>query len=214
MEAFIFDMDGVIINSEPIFDTLFLEMGKAEGKEIKVEFLNKLRGREDSEIWEMLIQEYDLKGEAETYNAELLSKLNKYITESVDIKPIPGILQLLNQLETEDITTALGSAADRNRVELIIDKFQIRHYFKAIATATDVPNAKPAPDIYLKAANDLKVNPENCWVLEDSYNGILSAKAAGMKCIAYSGTYNTNQDHSKADIRIDRISDLKLLDLT
>lgn len=213
MEAFIFDMDGVIINSEPIFDDLYLEIGKAESKDIKVDFLNTLRGRDDAEIWQMLIEEYNLAGDANTYNDKLLSNFNQTIIDSVDIKPIPGILQLLNQLEAEEITTALGSAGDRNRVELIIDKFKIRNYFKAIATATDVENAKPAPDIYLKAADDLKVNPENCWVLEDSYNGILAAKAAGMKCIAYAGSYNTNQDHSKADIRIDRISDLKLSEL-
>jgi len=213
MEAFIFDMDGVIINSEPIFDDLFQEIGKAEEKDISIDFLNQLRGREDVEIWEILIKEYNLKGKAEDYNHQLLSKLNQFITDSTDLKPIPGILQLLNQLAAEEITIGLGSAADRNRVEITIDKFKIRHYFKAIVTATDVPNAKPAPDIYLKAAADLKVNPANCWVLEDSYNGILAAKAAGMKCIAYKGAYNTNQDHSKADIRINNISELKLSNL-
>jgi len=213
MKAFIFDMDGVIINSEPIFDELFIELGKKEDITVTIDFLNTIRGREDSEIWSLLIKEYGFSKTADYYNDTLLSQLNQHIKDSQDIAPIDGIRELIDELDKRGITMAVGSAADRNRVLLTIEKFKLGKFFKTVVSATDVPRAKPHPDIYLKVASDLNLEPADCWVLEDSANGVKAAKSAGMKCIAYKGTYNTDQDHSLADIRINSISELPLDDL-
>ncbi len=210
-KGFIFDMDGVIINSEPIFDKHFKVFAEEHNFELPHDYIDKLRGLDDLEIWTHIKKDYNLPGEPLEYNEALLSRVNNEIITNDSLFPEPGILELIAKLKKASITIAVASSADRNRINLILNKFKITNYFDAIVSADDVERAKPDPAIYLLAADKIERSPKDCWVIEDSKHGITAAKEAGMRCIAYSGAYeNAGQDHDQADMKIKSINELDL----
>ena len=106
---------------------------------------------------------------------------------------------------------ALATGASREKLEFILKKFQIKQFFDAIITADDVENGKPDPEVFLKAAQKLGVDPENCIVMEDASNGAEAAKAAGMACIAITSTRGKNQ-LQKADLVVNSYQELNIKD--
>jgi len=212
-KAFIFDMDGVIINTEEIFDRYFEELGNDIGIDLSKKIIDPLRGLSDDKIWKYLIEQYNLKESPDYYNTIVLDKVNNELRTNTAIELEDGILELLDYLKLKKYRIALASSADKERILLIIDQFKIKAYFEVVVSADDVENAKPNPDIYLLAAKQLKVHPKNCWVLEDSTFGIKAAKSAGMKCIGYKGAYETFQNHQLADRQVTDINSIKISDL-
>lgn len=115
------------------------------------------------------------------------------------IKPIPGSLPWLKYL-SQKFPQAVASSAPMPIIEMLLGVLEIRHYFQAIASGSEI-NSKPAPDVFLLAADLLGVLPQNCLAIEDSPQGVLAAKAAGMRCIGL-GTSNPLSELEKADILI------------
>jgi len=209
-KAVIFDMDGVIINSEVLYDEAFRKLVLEENKELSQEDLNSVRGMDDMEIWAELIKRYDLKDSAEYYNERILADIMDVFMNDPEVTHIDGLIDLLDQIKDAGIRMSVASSADLKRIKVIIDRLSIGHYFEHLTSADDVSRAKPSPEIYLLAADKLGLSPDECWVIEDSTNGVKAAKAAGMKCIGFRGPYDTEQDHSLAD---ERVIDHKEIDL-
>lgn len=198
LKAFIFDMDGVIIDSEPLhFETDKMVM-KEFGVEVSDEELTSFVGTTNPYMWSVLLEKYKLSTSVE----ELLELQNKYKSQMFGqskLSPIEGITELILNLRERGAYIGLASSSSRQFITMILKALNIYHYFDVIVSGEEVINSKPAPDIFLKAAQELQVDPENCIVLEDSENGVIGAKAAGMKCIAFKNPNSGIQDLTQAD---------------
>ena len=109
------------------------------------------------------------------------------------MKPLDGLIDLLKLLKSNNIKTAIGSSAPSSNVDFVIDGLNIRQYFDQIVDSEGVEKAKPAPDIYIKAAKLLKIDPSNCVVFEDAIAGIEAARSAEMKVVGVATTLNYNE---------------------
>lgn len=208
MKAVIFDMDGVIIDSEPIHLEVDIQTFKDLGCDISSEELEKYVGATNEYMFADIKKKYNInKSIEEIINNKVEMTKNKVI--QMDLNPIDGIRELLNDLKNENIPTAIASSSPRDFIDVVISKFKLRDYFTYIISGEEVENGKPAPDIYLEAAKKLRLSPDDCIVIEDSRNGVIAAKTAGMKCIGFKNVNSGNQDLSKADIIIDSIADIK-----
>lgn len=177
MNAVIFDMDGVLVNNARFHEQAFSEYFGKYGIVLKPE----MHGRGNKELMEELFP-----NETDEKRLELSDGKEAYYREiyAPHIKPVEGLIELLENLKRNDILVAVGSSAPQDNIDFVLDKLNIRKYFDKVVGAAMVKNAKPAPDIYLKAAELLNVSPANCLVFEDAEAGIQSANAAGMKVVA------------------------------
>lgn len=196
--AFIFDMDGVIIDSEPIHFEVDIRTMEHFGASITQEQLERFVGMTNPEMWTIIKEEYQLSQSVTDIIDYQLSNKIKMVRES-DLEPIDGIRELLAQLSNRNIPIGLASSSPRLFIMEVLKKFQIESYFSVVVSGEEVDHGKPAPDVYLEAAKLLGVEPAHCTVIEDSRNGVAAAKAAGMKCYGYLNENSGNQDLSRAD---------------
>lgn len=198
-EAVIFDMDGVIIDSEPLHkkldDDLLAEYGIKISEEEQLGFIGVTTGYK----WAVIKEKYNLTDSLE----ELVKKdRNLYLTslkKSRDIKPIEGVNGLIKFLYEKKLKLAVASSSPMNVIKIVIRKFELEKYFSRIVTGDDVENSKPAPDIFIEAARLLNIKPDNCIVVEDSQNGVEASKRAGMCCMAFRNLNSGKQQLEKAD---------------
>lgn len=212
-KAFIFDMDGVIIDSENLHSVTKVQAIRSFGVEVSEADLNlqSYVGRSAKSFFSDVLAKYPELGDDWEVLAKKKHELyQKILREDPDLKPIDGIPELLARLKEKGYKIGLGSSSIMANVQLVLNRFGIIDYFDAIATGSEVEHAKPAPDVYLLAASRLGVAPENCTVVEDAAAGIAAAKAAGMRCIAVRNPNSGMQDFSQVDVVIDRYDEIKL----
>ena len=212
-KAFIFDMDGVIIDSEKLHSITKVQAIRSFGVEVREAELNleSYVGRSAKSFFSDVIAKYPELGDDWKVLAKKKHELyQKILREDPDLKPIDGIPELLDRLKEKGYRIGLGSSSVMANIQLVLGRFGILDYFDAIAAGSEVENAKPAPDVYLLAASRLGIAPENCTVVEDATAGIAAAKAAGMRCIAVRNPNSGAQDFSQADEVIDRYAAIKL----
>lgn len=207
--AVIFDMDGVLVNSEPhhqiiergMFDEMELPVSEEEHREFM--------GMASDEMWAALIGRYNLTQTKE----ELMDKNNEYIiryfSDLRDPYVIPGVKNFLEVLEQRKVPVAVASSSSASVVDHLLEGGGLSRFFDIRVSGQMVEKSKPEPFIYYHTAELLKVDPDTCLVIEDSTNGILSAKAAGMYCVAYQGVGYGGQDQSMADLIIRDFDELR-----
>jgi beta-phosphoglucomutase family hydrolase len=199
----IFDMDGVIIDSEPVHYTVSHLYFKELRIQVDDEEYKTFVGTTDKEMFTRLKSRYGIEETVEMLAETYQHKYMEYLRSSTDEKPVAGILYLLEELKKAGYHIALASSASRINILAVLDMFGINEYFDVVVSGNEVKESKPAPDVFVKAAHSLGVKPEECVVIEDSTNGVKAAKAAGMKCMAYLNPNSGNQDLSLADIIVD-----------
>lgn len=206
----IFDMDGVLIDSEPMHLLAYQEFLKEFGVLFSEADNRPFLGRKDVELAEHLISQHGLPLDA----LQLVEKKEKILTRlfSSRLEPMPGVVQILQRAQLLALPCAVASSATLPTIKKVTDSLGIARYFQTLTSGDEVPHGKPAPDVYLLAAERIGVLPINCLVVEDSFNGILAAKAAGMKCIAIPCPTTRHQDHSKADKILGTLESLHLDD--
>lgn len=203
----IFDMDGVLFNSEPLHvgfeDGFLLEMGVMLTTEQKKDLI----GLAGFKMWKHLKEAFNLKPSIEELiESDILRRL-KYFTENITTI-MPGAASLLLRLSEAGFRMALASSSQLPLIDLQLSRAGFDAYFEQKISGYMVKNGKPDPDIFLFTAERMNVKSENCIVIEDSQNGVKAAKAAGMKCIGYSGNHFIEQDISAADLVV---NDLDLI---
>lgn len=207
-KAFIFDMDGVVINSEPMHERIELDVAtKYFSINIDQKRMKKYVGMRSMDVWESIINEdgLDLRP-AQIVEVADKEKV-KYIEEN-DLQPIDGIRELLKKLKELNYRIALASSSPKEFIEAVLKKFEILAFFDTIVNGDEVEHGKPAPDIFLEAARRLNVLPENCTILEDSNNGVDAGNSAGMRTIAYVNPDSGNLDLSKATHIVESVRDV------
>lgn len=205
--TFIFDMNGVITDDEELHEIATKEVFKTIGFDLTAALYRKYcLGRTDVASFKDILEEYEIKHED---MAALISSKSLKYQELIkgNLKVYPGIVELIKKLHKE-YTLALTSSSTFDEVETVVNLLKIKKLFKVIVTSKDVKHGKPHPEPYLLTAKKLAVNPEECVVLEDSENGVLSAKAASMICVAITNTENEDK-LTKANYIINNLDALK-----
>ena len=197
IKAFIFDMDGVIIDSEPLHIESDKMVGREFGIELTDEELLQYVGMNDEWLWSKLAKKYKINTAIdEILEMQYLNKIK--LLETGKFQKIKGVDDLISDLRVKGIKTALASSSAVRFIQSVLDKLELTDSFEVTVSGEDVENGKPAPDIFLRAAELLNVSPKECVVLEDAMHGINGAKA-GMKCIGFKNPNSGNQDLSNAD---------------
>jgi beta-phosphoglucomutase len=180
LQAAIFDMDGTMVDNADVHQRtwhMFCERYGLEPARIADAF-----GRTNREYLEMLFGLQITDEEVDRYRVEKESLYQEVYAP--DIKPLPGLHDLLDELGAKGVRLAIGSSAPRMNIDFVLEKLRLKGRFEAIVCEEMVNKGKPEPDIFLKAARLLDVPAENCIVFEDSYWGIEAARRAGMKNVA------------------------------
>jgi HAD superfamily hydrolase (TIGR01509 family) len=182
--AVIFDMDGVIINSEDIWRDILQQFFTAHGGTYTHEMRARMMGASTNE-WTSFIKETLRLGDTWTQERILQETYARGVSlYATQLQLMPGFLDLVKRIRANGIKTGLASGSSIAMITEVFDRFELYDYFDVIVSSDSVEHAKPAPDVYLETANQLRCAPEECTGIEDSPNGVRSVKAAGMKCIA------------------------------
>jgi beta-phosphoglucomutase len=180
LEAAIFDMDGVIVDSHPIHKKAWRKFLELQGKSVSEEDLNFIMdGRKRDEILRHFLG--DLSDERIHVLGHEKEQLFK--EEAAELKTICGLVGLLDQLSEAQIKLAVASSGSSARVAYVLDALRLRNYFETVVTGDHVVSGKPDPLIFRLACDHLCVCPANAVVFEDSLSGIRAAKSAGAKCV-------------------------------
>ena len=201
-KCIIFDMDGVLINSEPLhFDfesKLFESLGITVSREQHETFV----GTTAKTLWTSIKQYNNIPFTVQELILKEQFEFLKYLENKEPIKLIPGVKKLIINLKSKGFHIALASSSPHRLINYIMDKTNIDEYFQVKVSGDDVINGKPNPEIFLKTAELMDIKPANCLVIEDSKNGVKAAKQAGMKCIGFRNPDSGNQDLSTSNLII------------
>jgi sugar-phosphatase len=183
VKAVIFDMDGVIIDSEPLWEESEIEIFTKYGVPMTLEMCMEMKGRTTEEVVKHFHDIYQWKSKPVSYVVEELNAATqKLIIEKGEA--MPGLYETLDYLKQKGYVIALASSSRMKLIQAVINKLNIEPYFQITHSAEYEPFGKPEPHVYLSAAKKINILPENCIAIEDSYLGLQSAKNAGMKTIA------------------------------
>lgn len=189
--AVIFDMDGVIVDSEPRHERAFLQVIESigYGQTHGITFADYV-GRSDQELWVDFVSKHKPRHTLQ----ELLAMKRERVLEILrrDQPVFNGLIDLLEGL-VPGYALALASGSERAVVEEVLRLKRLRRFFSVTVSASEIQHGKPAPDIFLKAARLLGVAPAQCWVIEDSKPGIAAGLAAGMRVVAITNTHPAEQ---------------------
>ncbi|GAA4977117.1 HAD family phosphatase [Algibacter aquimarinus] len=209
IKAVIFDMDGVIIDSEPLHRYAYNEMFKDVNIEVSDTLYESFTGQSTINICKKLCDLFQLK-ETPQYLVSLKRKHYEYVFDNdKDFDLIDGVLDLIKDYHANGLTLVLGSSASMPGIKRIFKRFNLNQYFKAKLSGADLKASKPHPEIFIKAAEASGFKRSECIVIEDSTNGVKAAYAAGIFCIGYNSLYSKNQDYSKANLVITDFEEIR-----
>jgi len=211
IKAVIFDLDGVIVESEHMHIEAEKQTMLKYGVRISSEELHRYTGTTAKFMFTELIKKYKLNTTFKRIFNEKEEILFKLLEK--DVQPTKGVIKFIEKLKRENVKLAIASSSHKRLIKFVLERLNITHLFDSIVGSEDVIHGKPNPETFLKAANELNVNPIECLVIEDSKLGVEAAKNAGMKCVGYRNPSSGNQDLSKADVVIDNFSALNLREL-
>jgi HAD superfamily hydrolase (TIGR01509 family) len=208
IQALIFDLDGVIIDSEPIHFSIEQQMFKDLKIKLSPEEHSIYVGMSSENMWEDIIPKYGLP----FCSQELVQKKHwhylQYLSRAKNLRPIEGIPFLVRAAYKNGFKLLVASSSPHEIIEIVLRKFKLAEYFSASVSGTELPQSKPHPGIFLKAAKLANTEPANCLVIEDAENGVKAAKAAGMKCVGFSNPNSGIQNLKGADLIIHSITEL------
>jgi len=206
----IFDMDGVLADTGPIHYESWVKLAKQIGVKFSKRFFNLTFGQQSISITRELVGP-KIKQEVVEKWANLKELYYREMVKD-ELKLLPGALDLIKELHARNFKLAVGSSGPPENVDLLLSTLNIKDYFDVIITAAEVKNGKPAPDVFLIAAEKLNIKVDNCLVIEDAPVGITAARKAGMKVIALRTTH-CNVDLLDADMVVQDLSSVNINDI-
>ncbi|HSW79376.1 MAG TPA: HAD family phosphatase [Candidatus Saccharimonadales bacterium] len=202
----LFDMNGVIVDDEPLHMVAFNEVVKQYGFSISDEVYNAyFAGRTDEDGFRLYFD--SLNAPMPAAMAELLNQKAAAYQKLAKgkLQPFPGVIEFIKSLAADkNLTLALVTSSLHVEAETVLNAFEISSCFKALVTADDITKGKPNPEGYLKGAAAVNAKPEECLVIEDAPSGIMAAHNAGMKCVAVLNTYSRDE-LKEADLIVEKL---------
>lgn len=209
IKAVLFDMDGVIIDSEPLHRKAYFAMFQEVGITVSDELFESFTGQATLHICKQLVDKFDLERKPE----QLVDIKRKYFKDlffnDPELDLIPGVRDLIRNYYSSGITLVLASSASMPNINNVFKRFDLDQYFKAKFSGADLEASKPHPEIFIKAAKASGFDTHECMVIEDSTNGIKAAHAAGIYAVAFNSPNSKNQDYSLADKVITDFSEIQ-----
>lgn len=208
IQTVIFDMDGVIVDTEPVHHYAYFKLFKELGVEVSQEIYTSFTGNSTRNTFQKLKNLFPIEEEVEDLIQRKRSLFNDAFDTKEDLFLLEGVEKLIIDLHTKGMQLILASSASKVTIDRVFKRFGLHPYFSHIVSGEDFPNSKPHPAIFEHAAS-LSVAPkENCIVIEDSTNGVLAAKSAGIFCVGYLSENSKLQDLSQADFVISHFDEL------
>ncbi|MDT3429230.1 beta-phosphoglucomutase family hydrolase [Paenibacillus forsythiae] len=202
IQAVLFDMDGVLVDSEPIYFKIERSSFAHFGAAVSEKEHHTYVGVTLESMWEQVLVKHGIHFTLEQVVSYHKENVFKTLSAYKYLHAMPYADNWLSWLKERQVPVAVASSSPRALIELIMDKTGLGRYFNVRVSGEEVMHGKPAPDIFLHAAELLGVEPSSCLVIEDSRNGVQAAKSAGMRCIGFQNPGSGSQDLSLADHRI------------
>ena len=202
LKAVLFDMDGVIVDTEPLHRKAYFQMFEDVGIDVSEELYDSFTGASTKKVCETLISQFNLN-----QNNDELSKIKRsYFKHFFDTDPdfnlISGVKNLIENYHQNGVKLVLASSASMNTINWVFEKLDLDKYFIGKISGDTLKESKPNPEIFILAAEIAKEAKGNCMVIEDSTNGILAAHSAGIFCTAYKSEHTIGQNYEKANLLI------------
>ncbi len=213
IKAAIFDWDGLLGDTEGLWTISDTNWLAQQGIIYKDELKSLLTGRSQADSAGIFKEHFKLpESIREIISKRLASLKDTYMKTSGNLL-MPFVRELLAAASAKGLKLAIASGSAQEMLDMIVEKQGIREYFSFVVSTDKVKNGKPAPEVYLYVAELLQVKPNECIVFEDAENGVKSAAAAGMFCVAVPNKYTENQDFSKADKIVHSLAEIKIDEL-
>ncbi|NRD22490.1 HAD family phosphatase [Winogradskyella litoriviva] len=199
LRAVLFDMDGVIVDTEPLHRKAYHQMFNEVSIDVKEDLYASFTGQSTINICKRLVDHFSLS-ETPEYLVSLKRKHYNSIFENDDLQLIDGVLDRIKDYHANNVTLVVASSASMPGIQQIFNYFDLNQYFSAKFSGADLKKSKPHPEIFLKAAEFTGFKKSECMVIEDSTNGIKAAHAAGIFCAGYKSKHSSGQDYTLANM--------------
>ena len=197
LKAVLFDMDGVIVDTEPLHHKAYFGMFKNVGIHVTEKHYQSFTGQSTINVCKSICEHFNLPNKPEDLVQIKRDIFKELFIHDDSLKLLEGVLDLIKDYYNNDVTLILASSASMQTINSVFNRFELNQYFKAKLSGADLKASKPHPEIFIKAAEISGYSKSNCMVIEDSTNGIKAAKSAGIYCIGYKSLHSKNQDYKK-----------------
>ena len=198
-KAALFDMDGVIVDTEPLHHKAYYQMFDEVNITVPDGLYASFTGQSTMGISKQLIAHFNLELSAQTLTDIKRKHFKMLFENDSSLQLLDGVLECIKDYHANAMTLILASSASMPNINRIFKRFDLDQYFTAKISGADLKASKPHPEIFIKAARLSGKLPKECFVIEDSTNGIKAAKSAGIYCIGYNSLNSKDQDYSQAD---------------
>ncbi|MCD1116531.1 HAD family hydrolase [Chryseobacterium turcicum] len=210
LQAVLFDMDGVIVDTEPLHRKAYFKTFNQLEIEVSEELYTSFTGASTKRVCETLIAEFNLNHTHENITQLKRTHFKDYFYNDADFDLIPGVRKLIEHYYENNVKLIVASSASMTTINMVFEKFGLEKYFSGKISGADLKESKPHPEIFQLAAKLANEPIENCMVIEDSTNGILAAHRANIFCAAYKSFNSHNQDYSLANIVVSDYSEIEI----
>lgn len=210
IKAVIFDMDGLLIDSEPLWREAIIKVFDNIGLKLTFKQCQETMGLRVNEVVEYWFTKNKIKG---VQKEKVIADIAKEVANFIKLKGkiMKGAQQVIGMLSSRGIPLAIASSSPMSVIDAVLEKISIKDKMQVVNSAEHESHGKPHPDVYISTAKKLNISPDQCLAFEDSPNGVLSAKAAKMKCVAVpDSSLSGDKIFSIADLTIGSLEDFTL----
>lgn len=213
LKAVLFDMDGVIVDTEPLHHKAYFQMFYDRNLEVTDAMYHGFTGQSTLKVCRQLCEHFQIAVDPQELVLHKRSKFQELFINDPDLALISGVKERIEEYYENGLTLVLASSASMGTINAVFERFNLNPYFKEKLSGADLKASKPHPEIFIKAAQAAEKEKQNCVVIEDSTNGILAAKAAKIACVGYDSIHSKNQDYGLADKVINHFEEIALPEL-
>lgn len=210
LKAVLFDMDGVIVDTEPLHRKAYYNTFGGVGIDVSEELYSTFTGASTQKVFDTVINHFNLSDTCEDLMQKKRAAFKDYFYNDLEFDLVPGVRNLIQHYHANGIKLVLASSATRTTIDMVFEKFGLDEYFIGKISGADLKESKPHPEIFILAAEVADEAKENCMVIEDSTNGILAAHCAGIFCAAYKSANTHQQNYDLADIVVENFEELRI----